>query len=103
MLRRRTGSKALEQTLYGGHGGGGDDSEGEEGTTTDIGYDDVKAGGKGLGALISTVLEGGGGGGGAESAAESRPLLGRAQSLARVRVRQEKAAEEAPDACRGWM
>eukprot|EP00752_Nemacystus_decipiens_P015850 g14160.t1 len=81
--RRRTGSKSLERSLYGGGGMDMDDSDVEE--TTDIGYDDAKAGGRGLGALISTVMEGGGGGGGGAEAAESRPLLGRAQSSARVR------------------
>lgn len=92
MVRRRTGSKALEQSLYGG--AGGDDSEGEgEGAITEIGYGDVKAGGRGLGALISNAMEGStgsGGGGGSETAAESRPLLGRSQSSARVRVREEE-------------
>lgn len=86
MVRRRTGSKALEQSLY---GSGEGDSEGEE--TTDIGYGDAKAAGRGLGALISSVMEGGGSsGGGGSDTAESRPLLGRAQSSARVRVRETR-------------
>ncbi|CAM9575546.1 unnamed protein product [Pylaiella littoralis] len=90
--RRRAGSKLLEQSLYGG--GAGDDSEGEG--TTDVGYGDERGAGgrRGLSALISNVIAGGGaaaasgeGRGGGETAggAESRPLLGRSQSSARVR------------------
>lgn len=95
--RRRFGSKLLDQSLYGGGGGeGGDDSEGEG--ITDIGFGEDSGGGRGLGALIASAIgpiAGGEGGGGGrresgEGGAESRPLLGRGQSSARVRVRNNK-------------
>ncbi|CAM9535056.1 unnamed protein product [Scytosiphon promiscuus] len=89
--RRRLGSKLLDQSLYGGGGsgggGGGDDSEGEG--VTDIGFGEDSGGGRGLGALIASAIGpiagGEGSRRGGEGGAESRPLLGRGQSSARIR------------------
>ncbi len=80
-LRRRTGagSKAIEQQQQSDY-----DSDGEG--TTELAYGDKR---RGLGALMSTVIEGGGGAEGAES----RPLLGRSQSSTRVRVRVNLAEQ----------